>query len=411
MIFFYIFLLLFPHQICQAEVNSNMEGKLLNDLLKDYNKMSRPVKNLSSPLEVTINIGTFESFDLDEISQTISVLLYITVSWVDKFLTWNPEEYSGINQTRLPAGQIWIPDLQLQHTPIGSGMLSTESNAILDSSGLVKHTPPGTIKTICQEMDLYKFPYDTQTCTIEHLSFTHPSNELFLRLGDFTLDQNTFQSQEWQLLNVTSRIEINYYGGPYPFQKHIICLMVKRIPNYYISNMIYPYAVLASVAGLGFTLPPDSADKLSLGVSVLLSTTFYAGMVADIVPVTTSMPFLGLYCLVMMSLVAFSVVSTLAVINLHNRGEAKMSYLQKTIFLKFLPSLLFMEKKSKPSQVQRNTNHKGKVQVETLNDSSKEVEQEQAKDWKFAAKVLNEFCMIIFSAGFFIIFAYTIFFL
>ena len=53
---------------------------------------------------------------------------------------------------RLPAGQIWIPDLQLQRAPVGSGMLSTESNAMLHSSGLVEHTPPGMIKTICQEV-------------------------------------------------------------------------------------------------------------------------------------------------------------------------------------------------------------------------------------------------------------------
>ena len=34
----------------------NMEGQLLKDLMKDYNSDARPVKNISSQIQITIAI-------------------------------------------------------------------------------------------------------------------------------------------------------------------------------------------------------------------------------------------------------------------------------------------------------------------------------------------------------------------
>uniref|UniRef100_A0A1B0DDX7 Neurotransmitter-gated ion-channel transmembrane domain-containing protein n=1 Tax=Phlebotomus papatasi TaxID=29031 RepID=A0A1B0DDX7_PHLPP len=41
------------------------------------------------------------------------------------------------------------------------------------------------------------------------------------------------------------------------------------------------------MALLGFTLPPDSGEKLSLGVTILLSLTVFLNMVAETMPATS----------------------------------------------------------------------------------------------------------------------------
>lgn len=48
------------------------------------------------------------------------------------------------------------------------------------------------------------------------------------------------------------------------------------------------------MAVLGFTLPPDSGEKLSLGVTILLSLTVFLNMVAETMPATSdAVPLLG----------------------------------------------------------------------------------------------------------------------
>ena len=46
--------------------------------------------------------------------------------------------------------------------------------------------------------------------------------------------------------------------------------MCTRRTLYYFFNLIVPCLLIASMAVLGFTLPPDSGEKLSLGVTILL---------------------------------------------------------------------------------------------------------------------------------------------
>jgi len=42
-------------------------------------------------------------------------------------------------------------------------------------------------------------------------------------------------------------------------------IKIRRRTLYYFFNLIVPCVLIASMAVLGFTLPPDSGEKLSLG--------------------------------------------------------------------------------------------------------------------------------------------------
>ena len=44
---------------------------------------------------------TIISFDLEEISQTISIKTYFQYTWTDEMLTWNSSQYPGIDSLRL----------------------------------------------------------------------------------------------------------------------------------------------------------------------------------------------------------------------------------------------------------------------------------------------------------------------
>lgn len=33
--------------------------------------------------------------------------------WIDEFLRWDPDDYQGVKEIRIPSDQIWTPDIKL----------------------------------------------------------------------------------------------------------------------------------------------------------------------------------------------------------------------------------------------------------------------------------------------------------
>lgn len=61
------------------------------------------------------------------------------------------------------------------------------------------------------------------------------------------------------------RNEIYYNCCPEPYIDITFAIIIRRRTLYYFFNLIVPCVLIASMALLGFTLPPDSGEKLSLG--------------------------------------------------------------------------------------------------------------------------------------------------
>lgn len=117
------------------------------------------------------------------------------------------------------------------------------------------------------------------------------------------------------------RNELYYNCCPEPYIDITFVIIIRRRTLYYFFNLIVPCVLIASMAVLGFTLPPDSGEKLSLGVTILLSLTVFLNMVAETMPATSeAVPLLGTYFNCIMFMVASSVVSTILILNYHHRN-------------------------------------------------------------------------------------------
>ena len=108
------------------------------------------------------------------------------------------------------------------------------------------------------------------------------------------------------------RNEVIYDCCPEPYLDITFNIKIRRRTLYYFSNLIVPCLLIASMAVLGFTLPPDSGEKLSLGdvmitlsmsaqlitfdllgVTILLSLTIFLNTVSSIIPITSDSPLVG----------------------------------------------------------------------------------------------------------------------
>ncbi|XP_044017352.1 neuronal acetylcholine receptor subunit alpha-7-like [Aphidius gifuensis] len=354
------------------------EKKLLNDLLEPYNVLERPVFNESEPLALSFGLTLMQIIDVDEKNQLLITNLWLKLEWNDVNMRWNVSQYGGVKDLRIPPHRLWKPDV-LMYNSADEGFDGTyPTNVVVKDNGTCLYVPPGIFKSTCK-IDITWFPFDDQRCEMKFGSWTYDGFQLDLQLQDEAGgDISSFITNgEWDLLGVPGKRNVIYYNCcPEPYIDITFVVIIRRRTLYYFFNLIVPCVLIASMAVLGFTLPPDSGEKLSLGVTILLSLTVFLNMVAETMPATSdAVPLLGTYFNCIMFMVASSVVSTILILNYHHRNSDthEMSEWVRTLFLTWLPCLLRMnrpvdkdedgQKSQKPSPVTGATKAYGDLEL------------------------------------------------
>lgn len=102
------------------------------------------------------------------------------------------------------------------------------------------------------------------------------------------------ENVEWECRGMPATKNVIMYGccsDPYPDITYTVLL--QRRSSFYIFNLLLPCFLISFLAPLGFYLPADSGEKVSLGVTVLLALTVFQLMVAESMPPSESVPLIG----------------------------------------------------------------------------------------------------------------------
>lgn len=114
---------------------------------------------------------------------------------------------------------------------------------------------------------------------------------------NYILEYNPFTKGNpisYQVLGMPAKKNVILYGccsDPYP--DITFTLHLKRRASFYIFNLLIPCMMISFLAPLGFYLPADSGEKVSLGVTVLLALTVFQLLVAESMPPSESVPLIG----------------------------------------------------------------------------------------------------------------------
>ncbi|CAL1283246.1 unnamed protein product [Larinioides sclopetarius] len=274
-----------PHDSAQGP----HEKRLLNDLLSSYNVLERPVANESEPLLISFGLTLQQIIDVEEKNQIITTNVWLNLEWVDVNLRWNASEYGGVKDLRIPPWRIWKPDVLMYNSADEKFDGTYHTNVVVRNNGSCTYIPPGIFKSTCK-IDITWFPFDDQRCEMKFGSWTYDGFQLDLRLAsEDGGDLSTYITNgEWDLIALPgTRNVIVYACCPEPYVDVTFYIHIRRRTLYYGFNLIIPCVLISSMALLGFALPPDSGEKLTLGVTVLLSLTVYLLMVAKIIPPTS----------------------------------------------------------------------------------------------------------------------------
>uniref|UniRef100_A0A8C0MBN5 Neuronal acetylcholine receptor subunit alpha-7 n=1 Tax=Canis lupus familiaris TaxID=9615 RepID=A0A8C0MBN5_CANLF len=317
--------------LLHVSLQGEFQRKLYKELVKNYNPLERPVANDSQPLTVYFSLSLLQIMD---------------VSWTDHYLQWNMSEYPGVKTVRFPDGLIWKPDILLYNSADERFDATFHTNVLVNSSGHCQYLPPGIFKSSCY-IDVRWFPFDVQQCKLKFGSWSYGGWSLDLQMQEADIS-GYIPNGEWDLVGIPGKRSEKFYEcckEPYPDVTFTVT--IRRRTLYYGLNLLIPCVLISALALLVFLLPADSGEKISLGITVLLSLTVFMLLVAEIMPATSdSVPLIAQYFASTMIIVGLSVVVTVIVLQYHHHDPdgGKMPKWTRVILLNWCAWFLRMKR-------------------------------------------------------------------
>lgn len=198
-----------------------------------------------------------------------------------------------------------------------------DTKIIVSSDGTATWFSPNLIKSSCK-INVRYFPWDMQTCYLKFGSWTFHGFKLDLDFygGKPAADLSMFtRNGEWGLLSADAKKNVLYYGccvEPYPDITFEI--KMKRRTLFYVNNLIVPCVVLALLTATAFLFPPQTGERISLMITILLGMTVFMIVVIEAIPSTSEVtPLISTYFSVVMIEISLGLLCTCISLNIEHQ--------------------------------------------------------------------------------------------
>ncbi|XP_073457419.1 5-hydroxytryptamine receptor 3A-like [Aquarana catesbeiana] len=260
--------------------------ELSQHLMNGYNKGVRPVKNWRKPITVYIKISIYAILGVDEINQLLKSYIWYNQSWVDEFLQWDPTKFDNLTRISIPTQSIWLPDIMIEEA-VSSKDSPDVPYVYVNYHGRVINNIPIHITTACK-LDVYYFPFDAVNCSMSFSSWLHTAQDINISFARMPHEShniiNTHVTEgEWDLLEVVR----NYKESNEPdriFGEITYNIILKRKPMFYVVNVIFPSAILMIMDTIGFFIPPESGERISFKITLLLGYSVFLVIASETLP-------------------------------------------------------------------------------------------------------------------------------
>uniref|UniRef100_A0A9R1SDW6 5-hydroxytryptamine receptor 3A n=2 Tax=Cyprinus carpio TaxID=7962 RepID=A0A9R1SDW6_CYPCA len=288
----------------------------------------RPVINLKTPTNISVNFILYGILDVDEKAQKLNTYLWVNMVWNIEGLSWDPVK-CGTDRISIPRKQLWRPDIIINEF-IDENKVPDTYYLYLEYTGKVMDDLPFHVISSCN-LDIYTFPFDIQNCTFTfnsyhnfhflvfsvvldvQLSFDKPVEEAFKNsleamttkgeweLVDMLAQKPTIPPQEMNI----SRDTLTYY------------IVLRRRATLYVVNLLIPSCFLITVDLFSFLLPPQNVDRSAFKMTLILGYTVFLLLMNDLLPVTgNTLPLINAFFSLCLALMVASLLETILIINI-----------------------------------------------------------------------------------------------
>ena len=381
--------------ICTCYCNAaQSESDLHKRLFNGYNLAIMPRSNDSEKLLVTLDMQLLSIEAIDEKKQLCTIRAFLEVRWRNEKLAWNPELYGGLERINVPNEKIWLPDLALLDTYDGLTELGQKGgHAVVDYTGDLIIWPYKMYTVGCK-IKVRQFPFDTQTCVFDFLSWTNPTSSIDLRTSVHELNRNRYtENGEWWLEAILTEYYLQHYGND--SWAHVkYTFTVKRKWLFYALNIITPIVCISMLNIVCFMLPASSGEKITLCISTFLSLAVFLTMITSTLPESSDeISTIGWY--VGLQLVGSGLTILVTVISILFYTRDSTDYMPP--FVRFLCRLCCQKhrQKFKKGSSVSTTKYTGERKMSTVSNGVMVSVYESDVTWVSASYAFDRLCMVV----------------
>ncbi|XP_072013583.1 neuronal acetylcholine receptor subunit alpha-3-like [Amphiura filiformis] len=299
----------------------------MRHLLDDYGDQAvRPVNNTSDAINVNARLLISQIIEFDEPLQQLIFHGWLKLVWNDVYLQWEPKQWGNITDVSVFTNKIWKPDITFYENVDEKWESIKDIEASLTSDGTITWFTPTILQVFCKVKVRY-FPFDYQRCTITMGSWRHDKSRLdMVALDDDDANQNVYDDNGVWTLHKTEMFtkEENFVCCEHPYTLLIVEITMKRNPGFYIYNIIAPCMLLSIMTVFVFRVPPESGEKISLGMTNVLALVLYQQLIAaNMPPLGDDMPVIEVYFLAMIVMGCISVMTTVVILRVYHYPATK----------------------------------------------------------------------------------------
>ena len=266
--------------------------------------------------------------------------------------------YAEINETVVDVETIWTPDATLFNKAEATEDMQSTNRAWVYPDGRVFWSEPAEIKFDCaaagsglsrphsdelaaphgrkwpQGIDLTLFPFDIQYCELQYGSWTDSDSRVNFSLmgpgnpyvGSVATEGPAVESVSWDVSMIGGEVLNKTYsccpGSNYPVVHFY--LVFRRFHVDYMRNIFVPVCLSVVVGFLAYWIPIEEGERLSLGVTSLLTVLAVMFITNDSLPTTRNFTLLSLFYLGSLCYTIMPLMGSALVIALRSMGDVKL---------------------------------------------------------------------------------------
>eukprot|EP00112_Aurelia_sp_Birch-Aquarium-sp1_P007055 Seg1770.9 transcript_id=Seg1770.9/GoldUCD/mRNA.D3Y31 product="Neuronal acetylcholine receptor subunit alpha-7" protein_id=Seg1770.9/GoldUCD/D3Y31 len=141
-------------------------------------------------------------------------------------------------------------------------------------------------------------------------------------------------SGEWNLEGMPAVRKVFYYaccpGLPFPALDYEVIIV--RRTSFYLLNLIWPGILIAILASITFLLPPESGERIGLGITNLLAMMVFLLLISESIPPTSdAVPLASNFFSVILVLSALALIESCIVIKFLHHADSDVTDVPKFI--------------------------------------------------------------------------------
>ena len=274
-----------------------------------------PMEYSNQTMNVTLDMFLASLNSFDELGGYLEISGYLNVLWTATSVARSTANISVL----LTSPAIWKPPLLLVNSIKGTAEIGDTTSKIRCNlmSWECLWKPWMVLRGACTP-DARFYPFDRQECAFKIAAWGHTKDELKLRSTKSEWNLELFEENaEWTIEGTSSE---NYNQHNMSFGEFKIKL--KRIPMYYVINLIAPVALLALVNIGVFILPVESGERVGFSMTCFLSFVFLLTSIMGFIPSSSAnVAYLCYYTFIMMVFSCGMSLATVFTLWIHFKSE------------------------------------------------------------------------------------------